>query len=71
MLLVSTAAYGFPSRIERMGGRGDTIFYFMALLWRKLCHGVVLVVVTELFGGGQKTFGGFCVLILVPGEFQI
>jgi hypothetical protein len=54
-----------------MGGRGDTIFYFMALLWRKLCHGVVLVVVTELFGGGQKTFGGFCVLILVPGEFQI
>ena len=41
MLFVSTAAYGFPSRIERMGGRGDTILYFMALLWRKLCHGVV------------------------------
>jgi len=52
-----------------MCGRGDTIFYFMALLWRKLCHGVVLVVVANVFGGGQKTFGGLLCLIQMPDTF--
>jgi hypothetical protein len=35
----------------------------MALLWRKLCHGVVGCCGAQLFGGGQKLFGGLLCLI--------
>jgi len=36
----------------------------MALLWWKLCHGVVAFVVAgNFFDGGQKSLVGFCVLV--------
>ena len=66
MLLVSTAAYGLPSRIKRVGGRGDTILYFMALLWRKLCHGVVAMVVRN-FSAPAKNLRGLLCFIFSAG----
>ena len=45
--LVFWAIIGLPYPPESMSKGGGAIFYIMALLWRKWCHGV-----EEVRGGG-------------------